>query len=92
MTAISAIDCALWDLKGKTWGQPVWRLLGGPTRQRVPANASMLGHSVEPEAAAQGAADFQAQGYPAQKWFFRHGPGAGQEGLEKNIAHGPGSP
>ena len=30
--------------------------------------------------------DFQAQGYPAQKWFFRHGPGAGQEGLEKNLA------
>lgn len=86
MTAISAIDCALWDLKGKAWGQPVYRLLGGPTRQRVPAYASMLGHSVEPEAAAQGAADFQAQGYPAQKWFFPHGPGAGQEGLERNIA------
>ncbi len=86
MTAISAIDCALWDLKGVAWGQPVWRLLGGPTRSQVPAYASMLGHSVEPEAAARGAADFQALGYPAQKWFFRHGPGAGQAGLERNIA------
>ena len=86
MTAISAIDCALWDLKGKAWGQPVYRLLGGPTRQRVPAYASMLGHAIEAEEAAQGALDFQAQGFPAQKWFFPYGPGAGQVGLEKNIA------
>ncbi len=86
MTAISPIDCALWDLKGKAWGQPIYRLLGGPTRQQVPAYASMLGHSIEPDAAAQGAADFKVQGYPAQKWFFHYGPGAGHEGLEKNIA------
>ncbi|MCE2489585.1 MAG: mandelate racemase/muconate lactonizing protein [Anaerolineae bacterium] len=86
MTAISAIDCALWDLKGRAWGQPVYRLLGGPTRSQVPAYASMLGHSIEPEEATQGAADFQAQGFPAQKWFFHFGPGAGQEGLECNIA------
>ena len=32
MMALSAIDCALWDLKGKWLGQPVYRLLGGPTR------------------------------------------------------------
>ncbi|TVR56114.1 MAG: mandelate racemase/muconate lactonizing enzyme family protein, partial [Puniceicoccaceae bacterium] len=33
--AISAIDLALWDLKGKALGQPVWRLLGGKVRDRV---------------------------------------------------------
>ncbi len=33
--AIAAIDIALWDLKGKDLGQPVWRLLGG-ARNRVP--------------------------------------------------------
>jgi L-rhamnonate dehydratase len=37
MLAISAIDCALWDLKGRWLGQPVFRLLGGPTRDTVPA-------------------------------------------------------
>ena len=47
MMAISAIDCALWDLKGKALGQPIWRLLGGPTRTEVPAYASMLGFAVE---------------------------------------------
>jgi len=33
--AIAAIDVALWDLKGKALGQPVWRLLGG-ARSKVP--------------------------------------------------------
>jgi galactonate dehydratase len=34
-SALAGIDQALWDLRGKAWGVPVYRLLGGPTRQRV---------------------------------------------------------
>ena len=86
MTAVSVVDCALWDLKGKTWGQPIYRLLGGPTRPSVPAYASMLGFSTEPEAAVAVALDYQSRGYSAQKWFFRYGPGDGAAGKEKNIA------
>jgi L-alanine-DL-glutamate epimerase-like enolase superfamily enzyme len=86
MTAVSAIDCALWDLKGKAWGQPVYRLLGGPTRNAVPAYASMLGFSTEPNAAAQKAAEYQAMGFTAQKWFFRYGPGDGDAGMAHNVA------
>ena len=86
MTAVSAIDCALWDLKGKAWGQPVYRLLGGPTRPAVPAYASMLGFSVEPEAAAAVAAEYKGLGYTAQKWFFRYGPGDGDAGMARNLA------
>jgi L-alanine-DL-glutamate epimerase-like enolase superfamily enzyme len=52
MLAISAVDCALWDLKGKALGEPVYRLLGGPTRDELPVYASMLGHSLEPDALA----------------------------------------
>ncbi len=37
--ALSAIDIALWDIRGKALGQPLWKLLGG-ARQRVPAYAS----------------------------------------------------
>ncbi len=37
--ALSAIDIALWDIRGKALNQPLWKLLGG-TRQRVPAYAS----------------------------------------------------
>ena len=33
--AIAGIDCALWDIKGKALGVPVYELLGGPTRDRV---------------------------------------------------------
>ena len=38
--ALSAIDIALWDLKGKHFGVPVHRLLGGPLRSRVEAYAT----------------------------------------------------
>ena len=35
MAAIGAIDIALWDIKGKAYGKPVYELLGGPTREKV---------------------------------------------------------
>ncbi|MEM7034900.1 MAG: enolase C-terminal domain-like protein [Chloroflexota bacterium] len=86
MTGVSPIDCALWDLKGKAWEKPIYRLLGGPTRPSIPAYVSLLGYSVEPEAAAETAKVFQAKGYQGQKWFFGYGPGQGQSGFEKNVA------
>jgi len=86
MTGVSAVDCALWDLKGKAWDQPIYRLLGGPTRPVVPAYASMLGYSIEPENSVPIAVEYQKKGFPAQKWFFRYGPGDGGLGLEKNIS------
>ncbi|MCC6944864.1 MAG: hypothetical protein IT335_09835 [Thermomicrobiales bacterium] len=85
MFAISVIDAALWDLKGKFLGQPVHRLLGGPTRDKLPAYASMLGYSLEPDKLADRAAAFTAKGYAAQKWFPRWGPSDGREGVRKNV-------
>ena len=84
MMAISAVDCAMWDLKGRMLGQPVIRLLGGPTRDAVPAYASTLGYSVEPEQAAAAARGLVAEGYSAMKWFYRHGPTDGREGMAEN--------
>jgi L-alanine-DL-glutamate epimerase-like enolase superfamily enzyme len=40
VAAISAVDIALWDILGKSLGQPVWRLLGGRKADRMPAYAS----------------------------------------------------
>lgn len=42
LRAISGIDTALWDLQGKLAGQPVYRLLGGKVRDRVPVYASSM--------------------------------------------------
>ena len=86
MMAISAVDIALWDIRGKVAGLPVYRLLGGPTRSKVKAYASMLGHSLEPDRVRERALAKKEEGFVAQKWFFRYGPGDGRAGIEKNMA------
>jgi L-alanine-DL-glutamate epimerase-like enolase superfamily enzyme len=86
MMAISAVDCALWDIKGKHYDEPVHRLLGGPTRERLPAYASMFLYDTDPDAVRDRAAEIKERGYTAQKWFFQHGPGSGEEGKRKNLA------
>lgn len=86
MMAISAVDNALWDLRGRYYGVPVYRLLGGPSRGEVEVYGSCLGYSVEPEAAAGVAARLAQDGFRHQKWFFAYGPGDGAEGLARNVA------
>jgi L-rhamnonate dehydratase len=86
MMAISAVDCALWDLRGKLLDLPVYRLLGGPTRDRAACYASMLGHSLDAGLVSEAAQAAVARGFTAQKWFFRHGPSDGPEGMERNVA------
>jgi L-alanine-DL-glutamate epimerase-like enolase superfamily enzyme len=84
MMAISAVDIALWDLKGKILGLPVYKILGGG-RNRIKPYMSALGFSVEKEAAKKRALEIKAMGAAAQKWFFRYGPTDGAEGLRKNL-------
>ena len=86
MLAISALDCALWDLKGRYFGVPVHVLLGGPVRDSIPAYASALGYSLETGQARAAAKAFAGQGYRATKWFPRHGPVDGRAGLVANMA------
>ncbi len=86
MMAISVVDCALWDLKGRALGVPAYTLLGGPTRTEVPAYASMLGYDVTDMALVRERAQWaKSLGYTAQKWFFRHGPMSGHQGFKQNI-------
>jgi L-alanine-DL-glutamate epimerase-like enolase superfamily enzyme len=85
MMAISAVDNTLWDLRGKHYGVPVYRLLGGATRNSVEAYASCLGFSLEPEAVRKRCLLVQKEGYRYQKWFMGYGPGSGPEGMRKNV-------
>jgi L-alanine-DL-glutamate epimerase-like enolase superfamily enzyme len=85
MMAISVVDCALWDLKGKWANAPVYTLLGGPTRASIPAYASMLGYSLDPELVQERVQEVVRQGYGATKWFFRDGPVDGAAGIARNM-------
>jgi L-alanine-DL-glutamate epimerase-like enolase superfamily enzyme len=62
---ISGIDIALWDILGKTTGQPVGRLLGGRYRERVKPYASLL--MVDPGPLAENLLALKAQGFRAFK-------------------------
>ena len=82
---LSAIDNALWDLRGRLFGLPVYRLLGG-ARSKVRAYASCLGFSQEPSALQAKARELKQEGYRHQKWFVRdRGPSFGPEGVEKDV-------
>jgi L-rhamnonate dehydratase len=85
MMGISAVDNTLWDIRGKYFGVPVYRLLGGPTRPSVEMYASCLGFSLEPEAVRKRALQNKRDGYRYQKWFIGYGPGSGPEGMRKNV-------
>lgn len=67
MTAIAGIDQALWDIKGKALGEPVYELLGGPARdtirlyQHVHTQAEITGRSDDDDTTEQLAADAAEQ-------------------------------
>jgi L-rhamnonate dehydratase len=85
MMGISAVDNTLWDVRGRYYGVPVYRLLGGPTRSSVEMYASCLGFSLEPEAVRTRALALKGEGFRYQKWFMGYGPGSGPEGMHKNV-------
>ncbi len=84
MVGISAVDIALWDLLGKAAKQPVYRLLGGRTKTRIPVYASRL-YSVELEELAAEARRYKDDGYKAMKLRFGWGPIDGAAGMQRNL-------
>ena len=84
MTAISAVDIALWDILGKDAKQPVFRLLGGRTKEKIPVYASRLYAMPLDELRAE-AKRYKDEGYTMMKLRFGWGPIDGAEGMQKNV-------
>jgi len=74
MNAISGVDLALWDLIGNAVGMPVYKLLGGRTKDRIPAYCT--GNDIEQHV------EF---GFKRLKLAMPHGPADGREGMRKNV-------
>jgi len=74
MNAISGVDLALWDIVGKALNVPVYKLLGGETKDRIPAYCT--GNDIEQHV------EF---GYTKLKLAIPHGPADGREGMRKNL-------
>lgn len=72
--AISAVDLALWDLLGKLRDEPVYALLGGKTKERVPCYCT----TARPDLAQQ-------LGFVGAKYPLAYGPADGAEGMRKNV-------
>lgn len=70
--AISAVDCALWDLKGKILNRPVYELLGGPQKEKIFCYASGFDQEW-----------YMELGFKATKLFTPYGPEDGLDGLNK---------
>lgn len=64
--AISAVDIALWDIKGKHFGVPVWELLGGNCRDKI--RLHLLGGGSTPDAMYEAAQNAVKEGFTALKF------------------------
>jgi len=84
MAAISGVDIALWDLMGKALDKPVFKLLGGRTKEKIPCYASKLYHDDLDTMQAE-AQRYLDQGFRAMKMRFGFGPKDGPAGMRRNL-------
>ena len=82
--AISAIDIAICDILGKLTNKPVFKLLGGRTKEKIPVYASKL-YSQPIKDLQNEAEKYKKQGFKMFKMRFGWGPKDGPEGMRKNI-------
>ena len=85
MVAISAVDIAIWDVLGKAARQPVFRLLGGRTKQQHPGLRQPPLQPAARRAGGGGQRATKTQGYRAMKLRFGWGPVDGAAGMQRNL-------
>jgi L-alanine-DL-glutamate epimerase-like enolase superfamily enzyme len=85
ITAMAAIDMALWDIQGKLCGEPIHRLLGGKYHDRIMAYASIL-FGRDGAATADIAARWRDAGYQAVKFGWE--PMGQSERLDRELVAG----
>ncbi len=83
--AISGLDIALWDIKGKALGQPIANLLGGMKRDKIRMYASSMRRDMTPLEEGRRAASFVEQGYSGYKLHSAI-PGAMDDGRDYTVA------
>ena len=84
LAAISALDIALWDIKGHVMQQPVFILMGGRTKPFIPTYYSRL-YTRNLDNLAAEAADFKSQGFTGFKLRCGYPLTEGKAGMKKNI-------
>jgi L-alanine-DL-glutamate epimerase-like enolase superfamily enzyme len=84
LAAISALDIALWDIKGHVMQQPVFMLMGGRTKPFIPTYYSRL-YTRNLDNLAAEAADFKSQGFTGFKLRCGYPLTEGKAGMKKNI-------
>ena len=84
MAAISAVDLAIWDILGKSVGKPVFKLLGGRTKERIPCYYSKL-YRTDIGAMQAEAEKYLNQGFTMFKSRFGYGPAHGTRGVAENL-------
>ncbi|MFG6176259.1 L-rhamnonate dehydratase [Halomonas sp. THAF12] len=84
MAAISGVDIAIWDIMGKAVGQPVFKLLGGRTKEKIPCYASKL-YRTDLKSMQEEAQSYLDQGFTAMKMRFGYGPKDGPAGMRANL-------
>jgi galactonate dehydratase len=67
-SAISAIDIALWDIKGKALGVPIYELLGGRVRDRVACYPHNAGHGMAIEPLVESCLQTKEEGWKFVRW------------------------
>ncbi len=84
MVAISAIDIAIWDVLGKITNKPVFKLLGGRTKEKIPVYASKL-YAQPLKQLQEEAEKYKNEGFKMFKSRMGWGPKDGSEGMKKNL-------